>query len=384
MTVEHSTAPLAEPTPENDLPIWKHKASGQWAITRKGRRYYLGKDYGEAASKYLENQDRIQSGRPLLESDPEAVTIADVCNQFLTYQEKRVQSKELSPRTFNDYEKTAKRIAQFFGRGTAVLSLSPADFNDLRADIAKTRNVVGVGNEVTRVKTILSWASKQELIDRPPRFGTEFKRPPKRAILLHRKRLGKKLFTAEQVRLLLDEVGIHVRAMVLLGINCGFGNADCGNLPFDVVDLENSVIEWWRPKTGVARRCILWPETVSALTASGIRRPAPRDDEAQDKFFVTQEGLCWAKDDDTTNPISKRVTAALMRLKIHQKGMSFYWLRHTFRTVADETLDQPACNYIMGHSTGDIVETYRQRISDERLRAVTDHVRAWLFGEGAK
>jgi hypothetical protein len=27
---------------------------------------------------------------------------------------------------------------------------------------------------------------------------------------------------------------------------------------------------------------------------------------------------------------------------------------------------------------------YRERISDERLRAVTGYVRAWLFGEGAK
>jgi hypothetical protein len=30
-----------------------------------------------------------------------------------------------------------------------------------------------------------------------------------------------------------------------------------------------------------------------------------------------------------------------------------------------------------------MASVYRERISDERLRAVTDHVRAWLFGTQA-
>ena len=57
----------------------------------------------------------------------------------------------------------------------------------------------------------------------------------------------------------------------------------------------------------------------------------------------------------------------------------FYTLRHTFRTVADEAKDQPAADYIMGHEVPHMSSVYRETISDERLRAVTDHVRAWLF-----
>ena len=69
--------------------------------------------------------------------------------------------------------------------------------------------------------------------------------------------------------------------------------------------------------------------------------------------------------------------------------MGFYALRHTFRTVADESRDFPVIDLIMGHvpdSGGGaspfavaMGARYRQRISDERLKAVSDMVRRWLF-----
>jgi hypothetical protein len=33
----------------------------------------------------------------------------------------------------------------------------------------------------------------------------------------------------------------------------------------------------------------------------------------------------------------------------------------------------------MGHEVAHMSSVYRETISDERLKAVTDHVRAWLF-----
>src|SRR5262249_52686696 len=56
-----------------------------------------------------------------------------------------------------------------------------------------------------------------------------------------------------------------LRAMLLLGVNCGLGNHDCPLLPLSALDLDAGWINVPRPKTGIARRCPLWPETVVAL-----------------------------------------------------------------------------------------------------------------------
>jgi integrase len=58
---------------------------------------------------------------------------------------------------------------------------------------------------------------------------------------------------------------------------------------------------------------------------------------------------------------------------------NFYTLRYTFRTVADESKDQPAVDYIMGHEVPPMSSVNREAISDARLRAVADPVHDWLF-----
>jgi integrase len=61
------------------------------------------------------------------------------------------------------------------------------------------------------------------------------------------------------------DAGELAKAMILLGINCGFGNADCGKLPLSAIDFKAGWVNFPRPKTAVERRCPLWPETITAL-----------------------------------------------------------------------------------------------------------------------
>ena len=63
------------------------------------------------------------------------------------------------------------------------------------------------------------------------------------------------------------------------------------------------------------------------------------------------------------------------------EGRSFYDLRRTFQTVAEGARDLVAVQSIMGHApaSSDMSSIYRQRVEDDRLLAVVNHVRNWLF-----
>src|SRR5262249_15475675 len=230
------------------------------------------------------------------------------------------------------------------------------------------------------VRCLFKYASDTDLIDRPVKYGPDFKRPSKKTLRLHRAAQGPKLFTAEEIRRLLDAAGPPMKAMILLGINCGFGNADCGTLPLAAVDFDHGIIDFPRPKTGIPRRCPLWVETVEAIRAALACRPKPKHEKHAGLVFSTQRGLCWAKETNDS-PVSKETAKLLKALGINgRKGLGFYPLRHVFRTVAVEARDQPACDFIMGHEVPHMSSVYRETISDERLRAVAEHVRRWLFG----
>jgi hypothetical protein len=64
---------------------------------------------------------------------------------------------------------------------------------------------------------------------------------------------------------------------------------------------------------------------------------------------------------------------------LHKPGRGFYSLRHVFETIGGDSRDQVAVDFIMGHVREDMASIYRERVSDDRLRAVVDHVHGWLF-----
>ena len=190
------------------------------------------------------------------------------------------------------------------------------------------------------------------------------------------------MFEATDVRALIEGASPQLRAMILLGVNCGFGNSDCGTLPRAALDLVGGWVNYPRPKTGITRRCPLWPETVAALRAVLADRREPLDAEDAGLVFLTVTGRSWAKDTSDA-PISKEMRKLLDALGL-KGNRNFYALRHTFETIGGEAKDQVAVDYIMGHSRDDMASVYRERISDARLKAVSDHVRAWALGEGSE
>jgi integrase len=382
MTDTHSTAPTSPDKPAKpypDFPLFPH-ATKRWAKKIRGKLHYFGPwdDPDGALASYMEQREALHSGRTPRPAAAD-VTVKDAANAFLNAKKQLLDSGELSPRTFAEYKSTTDLLVSRFGKGRPVDDLGPDDFAALRAFMAKKWGPVRLGNAVQRVRSVFKYVADSGLVGRPVQFGPGFKRPAKKILRVHRAEQGRKLFTAEEVRRLIGAASKPLKAMIMLGINCGFGNSDCGNLPLSAVDLDCAVIDYPRPKTGMPRRCPLWPETVAAIRDALAGRPEIKDTKAAGLVFVTRFGTSWAKD-DVSGPISKEMTKLLRRLGINgRQGLGFYTLRHTFRTVADETKDQPAVDFIMGHEVPHMSAVYRETISDARLRAVADHVRRWLF-----
>ena len=186
------------------------------------------------------------------------------------------------------------------------------------------------------------------------------------------------MFEAADLRKMIDAAGVQLRAMLLLGINAGFGNSDVGVLPLDALDLDGGWVTFPRPKTGVTRRAALWPETVKAIKAALAKRPTPRADAAAGLVFVTKYGIGWAKS-DCDNPISKETAKLLKKLDLQRPGLNFYALRHGLETIGGEAGDQVAVDHIMGHARDDMASAYRERVTDDRLKRIADYVHHWLF-----
>src|SRR5690606_13115750 len=110
------------------------------------------------------------------------------------------------------------------------------------------------------------------------------------------------------------------------------------------------------------------------------RRPTPKGEEAVPLVFVTSRGRPWLSR-GIANPVSVAVRRLMKAVEVHGEGIGHYTLRHVFRTIADEVRDPVAVDLIMGHADPTIAAHYRERVADERLKAVTDHVHKWLFGE---
>ena len=264
------------------------------------------------------------------------MTVRDICNAFLNQKQLLVDSGELSPRTWREYKVVCDMLVKRMGKRRVVTDIRPDDFSDLRAWMAGQWGLYRLANTIQYTRSVFKHAFDSDMFDRPVRFGPGFSRPSQKTLRVERARRGPKLFTADEIRRLIDAAGTPLKAMLLLAINCGYGNNDCGTLPLSAVDLDRGWIDYARPKTGMPRRCPLWPRTVQAMRDALAVRPQTNDEADAGLFFVTTHGLAWARDTTTHNPVTKETARLLKALRHHRpQGLGFYTLRHVFRTVAD-------------------------------------------------
>ncbi len=189
--------------------------------------------------------------------DSGGVTLLEALDKFLIVKRQKMERDELSRRTYDEYRWQIERLLKVISRDRSINSISPADFTRLY----KSFN----GNpRRSRMRHAmhgrLRWIEEYNITFS---YGDDFRKPSARQIRKHRNQQPLRLFEPDELRQLIDKAPPNIKGMVLLGINCGFGNEDCATLK--VESLEPGWHNHPRPKTEIPRRAALWPETEEAL-----------------------------------------------------------------------------------------------------------------------
>lgn len=376
------SAARTDDKPYPDFPLQKHP-SGQWCKKIEGKLYYFGSgEWREALKRFHDEHDSIRLGRRIVETP----TVSDLVNDFLRSKESQLEKLEVSVRTWNDYKAMCARIVEYFGANTQVGTLTPQRFAAFRIHLGKGVSVVTLGNRIRMIRVVFRHAFKSRFVATEIDMANCFELPPAKATRTQRWQKsqlhGFKMFSAEDIASLLEVAQQPLRAMILLGINCGLGNTDCSELTRNALNLQRRWLTFPRPKTMVMRECPLWPETAEALADAMEKRPAARSPEFENRVFLTCTGRPWVKvtknganDDEIAKEFSKLLNELLMK----RPGINFYALRHTFQTIGEQAGDMPAVRFMMGHVDASMSGVYREFISEERLWHVVNYIRSELL-----
>jgi integrase len=398
--VQHSTKVKKPAKPYPDFPLYPHR-NGQWAKTICTKECYFGSwktgTWQEAYEKFKQDAPSLFAGN-VPEPRYDCATIGDMVNRFLHFAKLKVQSGRLRSRTWTEYEGYGKMLIEVIGRDFPLSAVGPATFEHIYEHLTTIhKSPASLDGDIGKVLVFFNYANQQQLTDRPIRPGPLFKRSTRAdKRKLRAQQRGRKFFEAWEIRQMLDEATPRLRAMILLGINCGFGNMDCATLPISAVDLDDGWIDYTRAKTGVQRRCPLWPETVAALRNVLACRKPPKDPQAAPLVFATKKGNSYGpkSKDESDSPIAQIMGQLLRRLKLERARRGFYSLRHTFYTIGRQR-NKLGAQIIMGHADADEAASFASHISDEwydqqgvrgldkMLREVSEHVHDWLFTRSA-
>ena len=273
--------------------------------------------------------------------------------------------------------------------------LTPQNLHAYRAKLVKDRAPSTANLHIAGIKAMLNYGLDFGLIERVPNLRKALAKIPVKLVRrfadAKRRANGGRTFDPGDLRRIIAMASPPLHAMILLGINCGFGNTDCSELCKTDIDLKRQVIDYHLFKTGIKRTAPLWRETVVALKkVLAESRPTVINMQDSEWVFITRFGRPWIRVITTdsadegaivkkNDEVAKQFNKLLRKLKLDRPGLGFYSLRHTFRTWADEVHDQHAIHRIMGHAIPGMSGIYVEEIGMERLRRVVNHVRRKLW-----
>jgi len=222
--------PRSRPTSN---PISYHKWTKQFYVTRAGKRIYLGSDKEQALKRY----HRLGLGVTLIQQEPTStveITIKELANRFIADQQANWRNPKDTLRCYKGClgrfieDHTRLRVADFVVEQFASWKIS-----------LKKRGYCteSINHYLSAVRAMFSFAEETGLIEKAPkltRVKNEAKpRPVSKAT---------PLYTTGNLRLLLEQADMQMKAMIMLALNCGFGPKDIQDLTWDHIDGDRVIL----------------------------------------------------------------------------------------------------------------------------------------------
>ncbi|MBN1489924.1 MAG: tyrosine-type recombinase/integrase [Phycisphaerae bacterium] len=335
-------------------PLSYHGATGQFYVTRAGKRTYLGADRTAAIEKY----HRLALGLPeqVAPTPPASITAKELASRFLEVQRANWRNDAV---TLQAYRNWLRRFLRDH-RGLRAADLTVEMFAAWKLSLRRRGYAaVSINHYLKSVRAIYTFAEDEGLLERVPRLKRVKNEPMPSP--MERPRI---LFTPQQIRRLIDAADLQLRVMVLLGLNCGFGPKDLQDLRWKHIAGQRVTLP--RSKTGIAQTFLLWPETQAAIEtlreerAKLIERLARRGRTRSDdgRVFMTKYWRPWNKD-----AVSQQFSKLCAKVGVPCHG--FYRLRHGASTAMSVVAMPHVQRKFMRHSQLQQQVTYTHMPDDE-------------------
>ena len=348
-------------TRSDKFPLTLHK-TGQYCKKIKGKTFYFGKDKQVALERYLEQASLLHHNNSFITKKKNtAITLKTLSELYLQHQLLKVQNGEMTARHHADQNNCLNKFVNTIGRFVKIMDISTLDLQKYRRQINKNYSSQRMNLNISIMKAMFHWAKKNEIVDNIPNIDII-----SRGKTEHQQRY---IFSPEQIQKLIELGDIQMKAMIWLGLNCGFGCTDCAQLQWENIDFENNRVIFPRGKTGIMRELPLWPETLDAIK----NIPHHQDDNL---VFHTKHGRPMISEKysriensekySSTNMVTTKFSRLIKKAGIHvPKGTGFYSLRRAAATIAARSGDPFAVQRLLGHADLKMATRYVQDVSKQ-------------------
>lgn len=131
----------------------------------KGYIFELLKDNKPVSKNFIKNY--IHNGFK------DYISLKQLTDEFIDIERKNLNSKQISPSSFNKYNNECKRLLHFFGEDKDIKTLSYTDFEDYKTHLAKQYSIGTIKLYISASKYIFNYAIKNEYISTNPLLNIE-------------------------------------------------------------------------------------------------------------------------------------------------------------------------------------------------------------------